>query len=235
MNLETPYLYLYLMAFTLAVPLIRSFESRVAYYRSFKALFSAIALTMAVFIPWDVLFTHLGIWGFNPKYLSGIYIFNLPLGEWLFFILVPFSCVFIYRVLNYFFPKDWIGQRTSRMLAQYFVWLCLTIAFLSWGKWYTFSAFLFLGILFAIHVYYLRVTWLPSFFRAYLVILIPFLIVNGVLTGTGIEEEVVWYNNAHNLGYRLMTIPVDDIFYGMGLIFMNITLYEYFRARWDKG
>ncbi len=234
MSLETPYLYLYLMAFTISVPLLRSFESRLAYYRSFKALFTAIALTMAVFIPWDILFTDLGIWGFNPRYLSGIYIANLPLGEWLFFIFVPFSCVFIYRVLNYFFPKDWISQKMAFSLTQYFTWLTLTVAFLSWGSWYTFSAFLFLGLWFALHTYVLKVSWMPAFYRAYAVVLIPFVMVNGVLTGFGLEEEVVWYNDAHNLGYRLLTIPVDDIFYGMGLILMNITLYEYFNNKWGS-
>ena len=61
---------------------------------------------------------------------------------------------------------------------------------------------------------------------SYLIMLIPFFIVNGILTGTGIENEVVWYNNNENLGIRLLTIPVEDFFYGMFLIGMNIMLYE---------
>lgn len=219
------------MGITLFVPLVRSFEPRIAYYKSFSSLFKSIGLTMLLFIPWDVAFTSIGIWGFTPEYLSGIYLFDLPLGEWLFFILVPFSCVFIYRVLNYFWPDSGAWDARAKQLGQYLIWLSLGVAILSWGKWYTVSAFGVLALLFLYFVQVAKVEWLGRFFRAYAVILIPFLLINGVLTGAGLESEVVWYNEDHYTGYRLYTIPLDDVFYGMALILMNIGLYEYFEGR----
>lgn len=232
MSLDTPYLYLGLMAFSLFGPLLRSFESRIAYYRSFKALFAGIALTMLVFIPWDIYFTAQGYWGFNERYLSGIQIANLPLGEWLFFIVIPFSCLFIYRVLNYFWPKAWISEARARQIASFLMWFSFTVAIISWGQWYTVSAFGLLGFLLGFHLYVVEVTWLGNFFRAYIVILIPFLLVNGILTGLFIEDQVVWYDDTMNLGKRLLTIPFDDIFYGMGLILMNVAWYEYLSEKW---
>jgi lycopene cyclase domain-containing protein len=53
--------------------------------------------------------------------------------------------------------------------------------------------------------------------------------VNGVLTGTGIEEPVVWYNNAENLGIRLLTIPIEDIGYAFTMIYGNVFLIEKFK------
>ena len=65
------------------------------------------------------------------------------------------------------------------------------------------------------------------FLLAYAVILVPFLLVNGFLTAI----PVVLYNDAENFGIRIYTIPFEDAFYGMLLIFMNILIYEKLRSR----
>lgn len=61
--------------------------------------------------------------------------------------------------------------------------------------------------------------------------LIPFLIVNGILTGSYVDEPIVWYNNAENLGIRIGTIPVEDTVYAMLLLMMNITFLERFSSK----
>ncbi len=60
---------------------------------------------------------------------------------------------------------------------------------------------------------------LQEYFPSFLVILIPFLIVNGILTGSFIDEPVVWYNDDENIGFRLFTIPIEDVFYAFNLLF----------------
>ena len=71
--------------------------------------------------------------------------------------------------------------------------------------------------------------WLGALFKVYAVLLIPFFIVNGILTGTGIEEPIVWYNNDEIIGFRMLTIPVEDTFYGFLLILLNVYFYERFK------
>ena len=51
---------------------------------------------------------------------------------------------------------------------------------------------------------------------------IPFLIVNGLLTSI----PVVLYNDAENLGIRIYTIPVEDVFYGYALLLGTILIMQ---------
>jgi lycopene cyclase domain-containing protein len=67
----------------------------------------------------------------------------------------------------------------------------------------------------------------------YPILLIPFFIVNGILTGSGLPQPIVWYNNAENIGIRLWTIPVEDIFYGFELMFINVYLYEMLQNKFN--
>lgn len=229
--LETKWLYLLLNLGTISVPLLRSFESKVAYYKSFDSLFKAMAIVSGFFLIWDIWYTDMGVWGFTPDYLSGIELFGLPLGEYLFFVTVPFACVFIYRVLIYFFPKGFLGASNVARLNHMLIPMSLALGFLNWGKWYTAATFILLGLALIYVAWIKRVPWMGRFYESYLVALLPFFIKNGILTGTWIETQVVWYNNAENLGLRLGTIPFEDIFYGMLLILGTIFFYETFERK----
>ena len=69
---------------------------------------------------------------------------------------------------------------------------------------------------------------LNRFYISFLVILIPFIIINGILTGSFIEGEVVWYNPEEITGIRLGTIPVEDFAYGFSMILINLMLMNFF-------
>lgn len=231
--LETKWLYLILNAFTISFPLLRSFESKVAYYKRFPSLFKSMVMVSGFFLIWDIWFTHIGVWGFTPSYLSGIEWFGLPLGEYLFFVTVPFSCVFIYECLKYFFPNGLMSFNTAKKVSL--VLLTLSVALSTYaifgGLWYTGSTFILLGAATAYLQFIRRSTWLPRFYESYTLAIIPFLLKNGILTGSFLESQVVWYNNAENLGWRLGTIPLEDLFYGMLLIMATVHFYEKFEAK----
>lgn len=58
-----------------------------------------------------------------------------------------------------------------------------------------------------------------------LIILVPFFIVNGILTG-GLGKTVVSYNPLHNLNIRLYTIPLENVVYRLILCTLNIFFIE---------
>ena len=94
------------------------------------------------------------------------------------------------------------------------------------GLRYTGYAFAMLATLLVTAQFILKANWLSRFYVTYLLLLLPFVIVNGLLTGTGLTSPIVWYNPAHIIGLRILTIPVEDIFYGMDLILLNIMIYS---------
>ncbi|HKL02779.1 MAG TPA: lycopene cyclase domain-containing protein, partial [Cryomorphaceae bacterium] len=111
------YYYLILDLFTLSYPLFKSFDKRVQFVKYWRGVFLGIAVMITLFIPWDVWFTSKGVWGFNERFISGAHIANLPVEEWLFFIVVPFACCFIYEVLNYFLPRSPLARIQDKITA----------------------------------------------------------------------------------------------------------------------
>lgn len=222
------YSYLLVNLLSVAVPFAFSFESRVGFYKNWKALSLALLIPAIPFLVWDSIFTANGFWGFNEAYLTGIKVFNLPLEEIMFFFFIPYCCVFSYEVLNYFIKKDILGKY-ARYVTTVLTYILIAIAFKFSEQAYTFWTALFTAVFLLIHLVFIKPFYWSRLVFAYLIILIPFFIVNGILTGTGLENPIVWYNDEENMGIRLLTIPIEDAFYGFLLIGSNISLYEYFK------
>ena len=184
---------------------------------------------MAIFVPWDVWFTHQGVWWFNNDYTSGLRIFLLPIEEWLFFILIPFACFFIYEVLNYFIKKDVLNGFARPFLFHFSIVLIVASFFYS-DKLYPFVTFLSTAIIGLITVYF-KPIWLGRFLLMYFVSLIPFLLVNGVLTGSFIENPVVNYNPEELIGLRILTIPIEDSVYNLMMLLIVMWVYKGFRTK----
>ena len=219
------FLYLSIDFLSILFPFLFSFYSKANFSKKWKYLWPAILIPGIIFILWDIQFTRMGVWGFNPRYLTGIDFFNLPIEEVLFFICVPYACVFTYEASNYFIKKE-LSETAVQYFTFFLVFYLLASGFLNLSKWYTATTFISCSLFIILLKIIVKPTYLGRFYIAFLFILIPFFIVNGILTGTGIEQEVVWYNTAENLGFRMGTIPFEDTFYGMLLILMNISIFE---------
>jgi len=222
-------LYLYLNLFTISIPLILSFDKKVAFYRSWKYLFPAIFIMATLFIAWDAIFTYYGIWSFNDDYLIGFRMLGLPLEEWMFFIVVPYACVFIYACLIAYLKVDPL-KKIYRPFLLVLSFVLIVIAAIHFNRLYTSITF-FASSLLILYNLKKNQPWLSMFLLSYFVIIIPFLTVNGILTGGFIDDQVVWYNPAHILNIRIVTIPVEDTIYNLMMLLMTVQLMEYFKHR----
>ncbi|RAJ32994.1 lycopene cyclase domain-containing protein [Pedobacter cryoconitis] len=224
------YTYLLIDFFTISVPFIYSFHPKLNFYKTWKAFFPAVVLTGIIFLLWDVYFTSLGVWGFNPDYLIGLKVANMPLEEILFFFCIPYACVFTFHCLDLFIKKP-IPLRVEKILTPVLILICILLSISYRSHIYPAATFLLLAAVLVWSRYVLKIGWLPKFYIIYTILLFPFLIVNGLLTGTGLDAPIVWYDSNQIIGFRILTIPVEDVFYGMALILVNLLLYKHLLSR----
>lgn len=233
--MSSQYLYLIINIGTILFPFIFSFEKRVAYYTWWKYLIPAFLLTASLFLLWDHFFTIRGVWGFSETYTTGIKLGVLPLEEILFFVTVPYASIFIYAFVNRFWPHAGVFDRYQKQISIGILIIASLVMIMHYDRAYTALNCGYAIVLLALQLFWIKGKYMGQFYRFYLWHLIPFFIVNGILTGTGIANEVVWYNNQENLGIRIGTIPVEDTLYSLSLMLMNITLLEYLKSRKQKA
>ncbi|BDD04889.1 lycopene cyclase domain-containing protein [Aureibacter tunicatorum] len=222
------YLYLCLDLGSLSIPLLYSiFERKFHYVKNFKRLTVSILIMSILFLSWDAVFTAHGIWGFNETYHLSFRLFSMPLEEYLFFFCIPYACIFTHESLRFYVKKWEMSSAATVFVSSLLIMIALVLLYDNFGKWYTtLNMALFIGLM--LFAYKFKFSLLKEFMPSYLIILIPFVIVNGILTGSLISEPVVWYNDSHNAGIRFITIPIEDFFYAFSMLFMVLLPYDYF-------
>lgn len=214
----------------ISVPFIFTFHKSFPFYKTWRAFWPATLITATFFIGWDMLYTHLKVWGFNPVHLINYYLFNLPVEEWLFFICIPYASVFTYYCFSIIFKKpEFKNEHYVTGILSLFLILA---GLVNYNKLHTGVTFTGLALFLALCQWVLKVKWLGRFYFTWVFLLIPFFIVNGILTGINLEEPVFWYDIEEITNVKLLTIPVEDLFYGMLLIAVNVGLYEFFLKRY---
>ena len=214
--------YLWLNAIILAFPLIFSFERRwIKFYKKMKPLLVSLVIVGIFFISWDVFATSRGHWSFNPNYVNNIKFLGLPLEEILFFVTVPYSCLFVYEsVIHFlgdkklFYPRKWLFTIIG--------FLITLSAFAFYIKEYTFLAIFSVGVS-VLFVSLVNAELFSS--RAYWVYIILtlglFLIFNYILT----SFPVVQYSSSAISGFLLTTIPIEDFLFNFSMLTNYLTIY----------
>lgn len=213
--------YLWINLAIILGPLCFTGNSRVAYYRHFRALGIAILVVGSLYIGWDSIVTSWGEWSFNPRYVSGVKVVNLPLEEILFFITVPYACLFIYEVILTTSKEAMVSISIGIVTAAIVILAAGSIVY--FGQGYTSKAlgscaiFLLVALCLDRPMLESRQYWLWLG-----VCQVPFLIVNAVLTALPVVE----YNATAIWGARLGTIPLEDFFYNYSLLSFYLLAYR---------
>ncbi|RMF32467.1 MAG: lycopene cyclase domain-containing protein [Bacteroidetes bacterium] len=216
--------YLLLDLAVLSIPLACSFHRRYPFYREWGPWVAGMLAMLLLFIPWDVAFTLQGVWGFNERYLTGWTLWHLPIEEWLFFVCIPYACIFTLYALRV------LGCFPARVFRLSPLFIAAGVLLIGLGLWYherayTFLTFLLCGLFLVLHPLF-PARRNQEFLFAFLLLLVPFALSNGLLTGLFTPEPVVWYNDGENLGIRLGTIPLEDVFYAYLMLGIHRVVFD---------
>jgi lycopene cyclase domain-containing protein len=209
------YSYLLLHVLILAGPVFASFDTKLRFFTRWRRTGVPIVAIGSAFLIWDMIFTALGVWGFSPDFVMGFYVINLPIEEVMFFISVPFAVLFLYEVACYYRLSVHIPQFCYHGLGIFLI--AAAAAF--YEKTYTVTVVTLSLILLSTPFSKRKSAHIAV---TYLLHLPGFLIINGILT----SFPIVWYNPSHLSGFRLGTIPCEDLLYSYILVWGIIFLYD---------
>ncbi|NDP22145.1 MAG: lycopene cyclase domain-containing protein [Paludibacter sp.] len=227
-------LYSILLLSSIAVPLALSFDKKLRFYKQWKYLFPSIIVVAILYIAVDVWFTKIGVWGFNNRYYSQNTLFGLPVEEWLFFMAIPYASIFLHDSIVLYFNKFRIKQKSANVLSVFLLVLSVLLLLFNFDKAYT-VYMLTTTIAVLILSFFDSSETTSRFYLTFLIILLPFIAVNAILTGSFIAEPVVWYNNGENLGIRFLTIPIEDFGYAFSLILFILLFRNKLKTWFDKS
>lgn len=219
--------YLLVLIGTFVIPVLLGLKKQIGILSNLKYLVPAILFTGAIFIMWDMRFEQQAIWRFNSEFLIGVNLLNLPIEEWLYFIVVPFLAFSIYEFVKYRFSNF---EQANTFLAFSLVLFLLfgIVAYFSRQKLYPFFTFFLLAIYLGYTIFRNRFKkHYSKFYLTYFILLVPFLLISGILTALPIIE----YNPIHHFNIKIYSIPIENFASLFLLLLMNTTIYEYLKER----
>ncbi len=193
------------------------------FFNYWKEALSSVFIAAIPFIIWDASVTNRH-WFFAEKYTIGLRILNLPIEEIMFFITVPYACLFTWEMVKRFSKSsNSLDVKNSVVVIIILLFLALSFIAMLYKKEYTAIALLIFSgsILFDLKIGGKIIT--TKTFLIYFGYVSAFtLVFNGYLTW----RPIVTYDEIYQLGFRIFTIPIEDFFFGYALMIIVTSIFE---------
>jgi lycopene cyclase domain-containing protein len=211
----------------ISAPLIGGLLYKRTIWPSLRKTVLSITPISLIFIIIDELVTGVW-WSFNPTFISGLYIGKLPIEEIAFFISVPFACLFLYLNLkNLLVAKQLSFPHNPLLLA---IIPSALISLLN-GLWYTLTVLAATtGIILTDKHYSGKLSQ-----RTFLIFMGITIVFTALFNGYLTARPVVTYNADYKSTIQVGTVPIEDFFYGLILIYAVIYRYDTLCSRSDSN
>ena len=213
-------LYFIVLVVSLVGPLIFSLHPQIKFYKKWGSTFLSGIIVGLPFWIWDSIATLRGDWSFNNQYVWSTRIVNLPIEEVLFFIVIPFCCLFVWHLLSQ--KTDYKFIQINRQIKYFVLAILIILSIISRHKFYTSTVLLWTVLtIFIVTILQKKHFQSSKYWLWILITFVPFLIVNGILTYLPIVE----YSPLAIIGWRFVSIPIEDFVYSWCLLTLNLTVY----------
>jgi lycopene cyclase domain-containing protein len=91
--------YLALLFICLLVGFLLQRRYKIHLYHSFKEELVFVLILLIIMIPMDIYAVAHGVWAFPGDGILGVHIFNLPIEEYLFVLVVPYFVLIMYKTI----------------------------------------------------------------------------------------------------------------------------------------
>lgn len=227
---ETPKLYFihhvlcFIPVFILSITL-PFFTTRFQFIRDW---WKPILVSSIIYCIWDLIFSNLGIWGFNKNYILGIELSGFPLEEILWFPIIAYCSIYIYAIRTRIKSSEY-NYLLGKVLTIIFGLIMLLLFIINYTELYTsFSSWVGLSIILLYYIFK-KQEQLYTFSLSFLIIMIPMILADGLLTGMFTLEPVIIYNSQEFSGIRLISIPIEDFSFGYSFLGATIFLKNAFK------
>lgn len=207
-----------------------TFAPKVYYFRKMKSLAFSIAVVSGLFVMWDVIASRRGDWIFNEKYIEGTGLLGLPLEEILFFITVPYSCLFLYETFRTYIKEKPFPY--NKYVYGILAILCLAGALVFIERTYTATVLIVSATVFASAMFCFKDIFASNLYWLYMVVCtVLFALFNHLLTSL----PVVIYSQNAITGVRIASIPIEDFLYNFTLLSLYLIFYHFAEKKWGRS
>lgn len=224
------YEYLLLNFMIIFFPFILSFEKKLKFYTRWRALGISYLTAGIFFMVWDVLATEAGHWEFNEKYVMGWKLLGLPIEEILFFVTVPYACLFTYESISYYIKEREIPFNRWLFILSGVALFISGLFFNEQG--YTLAVTIITGaVLLYLGIWCVNISRSRRYWTYIIITLALFFLFNMILTFLPVvtyDPRHIWGGNGKWNG-RFYSIPIEDTLYNFSMLTIFLLVYLKFR------
>ncbi len=221
--------YLWINIAVIFFPLVLSFDKKLQFYKRIPAFIVSLLFAGGGFIIWDIYATIHKHWSFSPAHTFKLKFMFLPLEELLFFLAIPYACIFLYETISYYLPKRELPfniyfNLSVAVIPAFIALLIFETAYTQIVIWVAIAFFV------TATIFYPSILKSSHYWIYMLFSFVPFFVVNYILTSI----PIVSYNPDVIIGYRITSIPVEDFIYSYSMLSWYLLIYLAARDIWTK-